>query len=250
MRKRERQQYILEEIRTFNKVRSSKLSEKLEVSEDTIRRDLKELSHNGKIKKVHGGAMSTASYIPFSHKDREIYAHKEKVTIVRKAVPLIHDDHVVLMDGGTTNLEFARLLPLELKATFFTNSLPVAIQLSEHPNVDVVLIGGKILKNAQVSIGLDVIKALDDIQADLCLIGTRSIDPEAGLSDIDREEAQVKKSLISRAQHTISLTISEKLNTIQPFRIEKIDRITTIITELEPDHPKLVPYVNKGVNVL
>ena len=251
MLKQERHHYILEEIRTYNKVRSSDLSIQLDVSEDTIRRDLKELSDSGKIRKVHGGAMSAASaYIPFSHKDRDIYAHEEKVKIVRKAISLIADDNVLLMDGGTTNLEFARLLPIDLKATVFTNSLPIAVQLSEHPNVETIFIGGKILKNAQVAIGLDVINGLKDIQADICIIGTRSIHSEIGITEIDREEAQVKRALINASNKVVSLSISEKLQTNQPYLVEKIEKIHMLVTELDPSDKTLIPFINKGLEIL
>ena len=249
MLKQERLDYILEEIRTFNKVKSSSLSEKLNVSEDTIRRDLKELSVKGKIKKVHGGAMSS-SYIPFSHKDREIYAHKEKVSIVRKARELITDDHIVVMDGGTTNLELARLLPSDLKATILTNSLPIAIQLTDHPNIDLFFFGGKILKSAQVAVGFDVIQNLADVQADLCIIGTRSIHYDRGITDIDREEAQVKQALINSATQVVSLAISEKLDTVQPFKVVDINKVHTIVTELEPTDSRLLHYKNQGIEVL
>lgn len=249
MLKQERHNYILDEIRIHNKVLSSDLSVKLNVSEDTIRRDLKELSDNGKIKKVHGGAMSS-SYIPFSHKDREIHAHAEKVTIVKKALSLINDDHVVVMDGGTTNLELARSLPEELKATIVTNSLPIAVQLTEHPNVENFFLGGKILKNAQVAIGLEVINALSKIHADLCIIGTRSIHHEMGITEIDREEAQVKEALINSAHHVVSLSISEKLNTVQPYHVENIEKINTLVTELDPHDLQVLPFINKGLKVI
>ncbi|MBX2842936.1 MAG: DeoR/GlpR family DNA-binding transcription regulator [Flammeovirgaceae bacterium] len=249
MLKEERLNYILDEIRAYNKVKSSDLSIQLNVSEDTIRRDLKELSDTGKIRKVHGGAMAS-SYIPFSYKDREVYAHEEKISIVKKAIPLIKDDQVVLIDGGTTNLELVRLLPQDLKATFFTNCLPVATQLAEHPNIEIVFIGGKIIKNALVSIGLDVINSLNEIQADICFLGTRSIHYKNGITEIDREEAQVKRAIAQSANHVVSLAISDKLDTLQPFKVEGINKINTIVTELDPNHERLDNYKKSGVEVL
>lgn len=250
MLKQERQNYILEDIRIYNKVLSSELSQKLGVSEDTIRRDLKELSDNGQIKKVHGGAMSSGGYLPFSHKDREIHAHDEKVAIVRKAIPLIPDECVMVMDGGTTNLELARLLPADLKATVFTNSLPIAIQLSEHPRIETIFIGGRILKNGQITIGMDVINCVSEIHADICFIGTRSIHADFGISDFDREECQAKRALISCAKQVVSLPISEKINTIQPYKVTDISNIHTLITELNPEHPLLGAFKQRGLQVL
>lgn len=250
MLKQERQQYILEEIRIYNRVRSSDLSDQLKVSEDTIRRDLKELSDIGKILKVHGGAMSSNAYIPFSHQDREIHAHTEKVAIVKKALSLVQDNQVVLMDGGTTNLEFVRLLPEKLKITIFTSSLPVALQLTEHPNIQTNLLGGKILKSAQVSIGLDVIESLSEIRADLCFVGTRSLDPHLGITDINREEAQTKRALMEASATSVSLCISEKLGTAQPYTVTGVEQLDILITELNPDHSALKPYHRIGLQVM
>ena len=250
MLKRERHDYILKEIRFSNKVISSTLSEELKVSEDTIRRDLKELSDNGKILKVHGGAMSTRSYIPFSHRDREIHAHEEKVVIVRKALSLIQEDQVILMDGGTTNLEFARLLPQELKATIFTNSLPVAAQLTKHSLIEITLLGGKIIKNAQVAVGFDVTNVLKEVRADLCFVGTRSIHPDKGITDINREEAMVKRAIMNASSKVISLCISEKLGTTQVYLAHAANHVDLLVTELDPSDQRLVPYINKGIAVL
>ena len=249
MLKKERHNYILEEIRIHNRVLSSELCEQLEVSEDTIRRDLKELSDDGKILKVHGGAMSSSSYIPFSHQDREVHANQEKVAIVQKAMALLQDDQVILMDGGTTNLQFARLLPKELKATIFTNSIPVALQLAEHPNVQLNLLGGKVLKNAQVSIGLDIIDSLEELRADLCFIGTRSLSA-GGITDINREEAQVKRALIEATNTCVSLCISEKLGTSQPYLVAKPEKVNILITELSPQDRLLMPYANMGLKIM
>ncbi len=250
MLKRERQNYILEEIRIYNQVRSTTLSEKLQVSEDTIRRDLKELSDAGKILKVHGGAMSSNGYIPFSHQDREVHAHAEKVKIVKKGLSLIQDDQVILMDGGTTNLELVRLLPASLKATIFTNSIPVALQLTEHPTVQVNLLGGKVLKNAQVTIGLDVIESLEEIRAELCFIGTRSLDSKQGITDINREEAQVKRALMNAAATTVSMCISEKIGAIQPYMVAAPDRLDILITELDPRSPLLDQFGHLGLKII
>ena len=146
MLKEERHRYIVDLLFKDKKVLTADLSEDLAVSEDTIRRDLKELADSGQIRKVHGGALVYTSN-PFSYQDREVYAQESKQLIASKALPLFKDDLVVMMDGGTTNLELVRLLPRDLRATFFTNSLPVAVQLSNHPNVEVIFAGGKLLKD-------------------------------------------------------------------------------------------------------
>ena len=145
MLKEERQFIILEELRIHNKVLTSELSQSLSVSEDTIRRDLRDLADGGKIRKVHGGAVVNA-FPPYDFRDREVYALDRKAILAQKALTLFKPGQVVLMDGGTTNIELAKRIPADLKLTIFTNSLPVAVILTDHPSVETILIGGRILK--------------------------------------------------------------------------------------------------------
>ena len=117
MLKKERQSYILQQVNLHNKVLSSSLSLEINVSEDTIRRDLMELSSEGKLLKVHGGALSRSFsnvYIP----SNGVYSQDQKKVIAQKAISLISDGMFVLTGGGTTIVEMARLLPRELKTTF------------------------------------------------------------------------------------------------------------------------------------
>ncbi|KXX69683.1 DeoR/GlpR family DNA-binding transcription regulator [Flammeovirga sp. SJP92] len=260
MLKEERQQFILDEIRKNNKVLSSELSISLNVSEDTIRRDLRELSDSGKIRRVHGGAVKNAdsteehsdvsSYIPFSYEDREVYSKAKKEVIADKAISLIKDDLVILIDGGTTNLEITKKLPKDLKATIITNCLPIATSLAPYRFLDVYFLGGKLLPNALVTVGYSVINELSDIKADLCFMGTRSIDVNRGITDIDREEVEVKGAMANASRKVISVAASDKLMTAQPFLGVKLKHVNTIITELNPTSDVLRPFVNEGVEVI
>ncbi|MEH0157594.1 DeoR/GlpR family DNA-binding transcription regulator [Limibacter armeniacum] len=255
MLKEERQNYILDIVRKNNKVLSSELSTELNVSEDTIRRDLRELSDAGKIRRVHGGAISSesnnktasSSYIPFSYEDREIYARDEKTVIAKKAVELIHDDSVVLIDGGTTNLEIVKNLPADLKATFFTNCLLVASKLVEYRFVDVYFLGGKILPNAQVTIGHEVTEALKDMHADIFFLGVRSIDAVRGVTDIDREEVRVKRAMAMASKRVVAVALQEKLGSAQPFLAVPVDKIHTIITEAGQEPAAFSPFRHLGI---
>ena len=164
MLKEERFQYIISQINIHNKVLSSDLSARLNVSEDTIRRDLNELTDSGQIIKVHGGAISKSFHFPYS--ERDIYKKEEKKEIARKAVALIEDGMFVIAGGGTTMIELARLIPHNVYCTFLTISPVVAIELGEHPNVNVHLIGGKLSPETQILVGAQVIHQLSEIQAD------------------------------------------------------------------------------------
>lgn len=249
MLKNERHKYILHNLQMYNKVLSSDLSDQLKVSEDTVRRDLKELSDKGRLIKVHGGALSK-SYHLYTYQENNIYAHDKKIKIARKAAKLLKNGQTIIMSGGTTNLELARILPPDLKATIFTYSLPIALQLTEHPSIEVIFIGGKLLKNSQVTIGMDVIKTLSEIRADLCILGTTSIDEKAGITEIDWEVTKVKQAMIEASGQVISLIISEKLGTRQRFTVCDLKSIHTLITDLDPKKKPLSPYNDTKLNIL
>ncbi|BDD12774.1 DeoR family transcriptional regulator (plasmid) [Fulvitalea axinellae] len=250
MLKRERQDYILGQVRLNNKVLSSELSLELSVSEDTIRRDLRELSDNGKIRKVHGGAMSSTSYIPFSYEDRKVFGQEKKILIAKKALGLLRDDMVVMIDGGTTNLEIVKMLPQDFRGTFVTNCVPVASELAKYRKVETIMVGGRLVPNAQTATGADAIECVHNVRADLFFLGTRSIHPEQGVTDIDRDEVLVKKAMIGAAERTVSLATEDKLNIVQPFVAGKINQIDMLVTNLPAEAEHMHPFAEKGVKIL
>lgn len=249
MLKEERLNFILNEVKVRNRVLLSDLAVSLNVSEDTVRRDLKQLDEEGKIKKVHGGAISNSFHL-YSYKEQEIYAHEDKSVIAKKAHGLLQDGQVILMSGGTTNLEFARLLPANFFGTIFTPSLLVAMELSEHPAVETILIGGKLSSESQIALGSEAINRISQIRADLCLLGTSYLDAEFGLSEIDLDVAELKKAMINASRKIISLTISEKINSVQRFKVCEAHAIHALITERKPDDHFLDPFRKKGLEIL
>ncbi len=242
MLKKERQAYITQQLNIHNKVLSSDLSLQLNVSEDTVRRDLNELSEEGKLLKVHGGALSTGFH--FTLENHSIYNASEKRIIALKAVSLIKDGMLVLLSGGTTIRELVKSLPLNLNATFITVSVPIALELLNHPCSEVIFLGNKLSKSAQISVGAEVIRKLAELKADLCFLGTNSIDMN-GVSDMEWEVIEVKKAMLASAEKTISLAISEKLNTNQKLRVCKLEHLDYLITELDSNDVLLEPYKGK-----
>ncbi len=245
MLKQERHQYIIKQINLHNQVLSTELLATLGVSEDTIRRDLVELESQGKLVKVHGGAVSKSYHFDFQ--ESNVYAVNEKRLIAQKAVSLLSDDMFVLLGGGTTISELIEALPSDLKATFFTVSLVTALQLCDHPSSDVVFLGGKIAKPSQITLGGEVINRLNEISFDLCILGTNGISPEGGITDSDIEVVQLKRAMMKSAKKTIIVAISEKLGTNQPMRVCGLDQIDYLITEKDSDYEGLAPYQNLKV---
>ena len=248
MLKKERQLYILNQLQEDKKILSTELSMKIGVSDDTIRRDIKELANEGKLLKVHGGALTTSQNLFFYNNDN-IYNHDKKLTIAKKALSLIEDNDVLIVGGGTTSLEFVSQMPPDLGVTIFTYSLPVAMRLSEHPKINVILFGGQLMKTAQITIGLDLLQSISNIRADACFLGASGIDLESGLMEIDMEVAQLKRAIIDVSDRVVILSTSEKIETKQRFLVSKLDKITTLITEGDPDSNLLKGYKKRGIQV-
>ncbi len=249
MLKKERQSYILQQVNLHNKVLSSSLSLEINVSEDTIRRDLQELSSEGKLLKVHGGALSH-SFGNFHIPGNGVYSQNQKKVIAQKAIALITDGMFILTGGGTTIVEMARLLPAELKATFVSGSIAAILEYMDHPNIEVILIGDRVSKNSKITVGSEAISKIRQMKADICFLGTNAIDLNNGVTDNDWEVVQLKKAMIESSQKVVCLTIAEKINSQQPLQVCGLKKIDTLITELPPDDALLKPYREAGIKVL
>lgn len=249
MLKKERQSYILQQVNLHNKVLSSSLSHEINVSGDTIRRDLQELSSQGKLLKVHGGALSHSfGNIQILHNG--VYSQDEKKVIARKAITLISNGMFVLTGGGTTIVEMARLLPRELKATFISGSIAAILEYMDHPNIEVILIGDRVSKTSKITIGAEAISKVRQIKADICFLGTNAIDLHHGVTDSDWEVVQLKKAMIESSQKVVALSISEKIDTCQPIHICHLESIDCLITELDPGDERLNSYRKNGIHLI
>ncbi len=248
MLKKERQEFILREINLHNKVLTSDLCEAISVSEDTIRRDLSELADTGEIIKVHGGALSRSFHVSFQ--SNGVYSHDNKKHIAQKAVSLIKDGMFILTTGGTTIIELAKALPQHLRATFFTGSLPAALEYIQHPTIEVIFIGDRISKNSKITVGGDAITKIKQISADICFLGINAIDAEHGVTDNDWDVVQVKKAMIEASKKVVALTISEKIDSQQKIKVAEIDELDILVTEEDPENKMFDPYRNKGIQIL
>lgn len=248
MLKKERHDFVMRQINLHNRVLTSDLVQLLNVSEDTIRRDLQEMAENNFLYKVHGGALSKSYHSTFD--DSSVYAKEAKINIAKKATKLIKDGMVVVTGGGTTIIELVKQLPENLQATFFTISPLVAVELAKYRKVEVILIGGLFSKNSQVTYGGHVISQLSEINADLCLLGVSAIHPTNGLTDTDWEINQLKKTMMSSSRKSAVLCISEKLNISLRLKVASLANISYLITELESTDPQLEDYAVKGLIII
>ncbi|MBD2304608.1 DeoR/GlpR transcriptional regulator [Chroococcidiopsis sp. FACHB-1243] len=245
----ERRQYILDILRRDQKVLSSELSTALNVSEDTIRRDLRELAESGLLQRVHGGALLASPAIA-SYADRQKQAPKEKEAIARAAAKLVCPGQVVILDGGTTTLQVACHLPLDLQATVVTNSPPIAVALADHPYIEVVMLGGQLYKKAIVNVGAATIEALRMIRADLCMLGVCSLHPEIGISVTNLNEAHVKRAMIAGAAEVVGLATAAKLDTAASYVVESIHALTYLVTAPTVSDRVLAAYKDLGLAIV
>jgi len=221
----ERKERILRQLEDSGRVLSAQLVQDLQVSEDTIRRDLKELAEAGMLKRVHGGALPVTRVI-YQFSQREQVAPQAKATIAQKAAGYFADatksgksNPVVFIDGGTTTASIANYLPADFRATFITNCLPTAERLSCHPRLRVQLLGGCVAPDLLLTFGPQMIKEIENIQADLSLVSAEAIDIEFGISVSNQDDAMVKRAMISRSAESLVLAGSDKVGKASPYKV-------------------------------
>ena len=230
MLKEERQQKILEILNAEQKVITSDLSERLSVSEDTIRRDLKELDNQGLIKRVYSGALRKGPPV-VDFFSRQNISSDIKTKLAQKALRFIEDGQVLLIDGSTTNLHLVNQLPLSLKATIITNSPPISMALSNHKDVEVIMLGGILFKESMINLGVQTVESLSSMVADLYIMGVYNIDAEIGISVPTLSECLVKRKMVEISTEKIGLITADKLGTVSSQIICPSEELTYMVTE-------------------
>jgi DeoR/GlpR family transcriptional regulator of sugar metabolism len=244
----ERRQAILASLHRDGKVVAARLVEELGVSEDTIRRDLRELAAHGLVQRVHGGALAPAPQ-QGSFALRRATCTDAKAALAQAGVRVLGEARVVLLDGSTTNLELAYRLPADPPRTVLTNSPPIAAALAEHPTADVVMIGGRLDKLAQVTVGATAVDFIRSVRADAVVLGVCALHPEVGLTTDDLEEAQVKRAMIAAAADVIALATSDKLRAGSPYVVAPVAALTHVVAETAAPDKLLDPYRALGLTV-
>lgn len=241
----ERRQAILSTLERDGKVVASELVGTLGVSEDTVRRDLRELAAGGLVQRVHGGALPPAPVVgPFTQRLR--VAPEAKADLAEATLPLLEGANVIVLDGGTTSLELARRLPSERDCTVLTNSPPVAVALAAHPRAEVVFIGGRLLKESQVTVGSATVDELRQVHADACVLGICSIHPELGVTTLHHDEAYVKRAMVAASGEVIALATEDKLGTASPWLVAPLADVTHLVT----DAADAAEYADAGLSVV
>jgi DeoR/GlpR family transcriptional regulator of sugar metabolism len=245
----QRKKTILERLARDGQVLAAPLAVQFGVSEDTIRRDLRELAAEGSLQRVHGGALPASSAVAFFSKRRTLESSGKRA-IGMAAAAMIEPGQIVIIDGGTTCAELVRHIPSSLSATVVTHSPTIAVALAEHPSIEVIVIGGRLYKHSIVTVGAAAIEAMSHIHADLYFMGVTGVHPTAGLSTGDLEEAYVKRALAARSAETIVLATREKLNAASAYAIGDVTLAQTVVGGRSPEAGLTAPLEAAGVSVV
>ncbi|HSP78501.1 MAG TPA: DeoR/GlpR family DNA-binding transcription regulator [Myxococcaceae bacterium] len=246
----ERRQLILEQLALQGRILSADLCRMLQVSEDTIRRDLRDLDEAGLLRRVHGGALPRPRAPGSRGGSDSGPPQAAKQAVARVASGLIRPGQVVLMDGGSTLLEVARSLPPELRATIITPSPQVALALGEYAGLEVHLVGGRMHPGALTAVGAETVDALRQVRADLCLLGVCSLHPEVGITTTYAEEATTKRAMLDSAAETVAVLTADKLGTLSSFVVAPASRLGTLVTEASGTEARLQPFHKLQLRIL
>jgi DeoR/GlpR family transcriptional regulator of sugar metabolism len=247
LQKKERKKLITDQVNTHTRLLFTDLVKLINVSEDTIRRDVNELADEGQVIRIKGGVMSAAWHL--AH-ESQFSCRQQKEIIASKALQLLKNGMLVLLDGDATIREFIKKIPDTLQATFITVNLLSAVELLNKPNIKTIMIGGQVAAHSQMTVSGEVFQYLNNIKADLCILGANAIDANSGLTDSDWDTFQVKKAMIDAAGKVAVLATAEKLNSVMHLRIADVSKIDYLITELSPDSDNLQAYKSKNITLL
>ncbi|MBP2235208.1 DeoR/GlpR family transcriptional regulator of sugar metabolism [Sinorhizobium kostiense] len=215
------------------------LADELGLSEDTIRRDLREMAAEGLLRRVHGGALPLTPPLP-DFAARQAIASDVKRMLGRRAAGLVQSGQTIFLDGGTTNAEIARALPRDLRATVVTHSPTIAAEFELH-EAEVILIGGRLYKHSMVAVGAAAVAAIEQIRVDLFFLGVTAVHPAHGLSTGDYEEATIKRAIARQSAETYVLATPEKFGAASPHRIMRVHDLAGLIVPADMETELLSP---------
>ena len=249
MLKENRFDFILSELKKKKQLTYEWVAGQLDVSEDTIRRDIETLYKNGLLSKVRGGAMLRARN-PLTFQDRSHYLKKEKEVIGLKAQQFIKAGQTIFMDGGTTNMAIASLLPSDLSARVITNNQALVPLLSNFRNIELIVLGGKYDHTGATTYGASTCRQASEFVADLYFMGTCAVDPIIGVTGDGQQDVDLKRTMISASSSVLALANHERLLRREPFKVCDLDVLDTIITDLKSDHKDLDGFRNADIQII
>ncbi|EGA90838.1 DeoR family transcriptional regulator [Planococcus donghaensis MPA1U2] len=233
----ERQKNILTVLEKKDYAEVSYLSQKFNVSEMTIRRDLEKLEKEGELIRVLGGAKLSTKKVYEGTVDERLSTNlTEKRQIASVAVSLIENGDVIAFDASTSALEVSKRLKGFESLTVVTNNISIAVELASEKGITVILLGGYVRGKSLSTIGGSLSQYLQSINIDKCFISSKAISFEEGLTDATIDEGEAKQAMIRKSNQVIVLADHTKLDTVAFFQVCPSNSIQTIITD-KPENP-------------
>lgn len=234
----ERHQLILASARTDGRVEVSGLAERLDVTTETIRRDLTALERRGLLKRVHGGAIpAEAEHPELALEERIGRRAAEKRRIALRALEELPAGGTVLLDAGTSTLALAQALPADAPLTVVANSPAICAAVAAKPGITLLQLGGQVRSMTGAAVGRWTIDALAELTVDVGFIGANGFDAARGLTTPDQLEASTKRAMVLASRTAVLVADSSKASSVHLHRfaqLEEIDRVITD-TDLDPD---------------
>lgn len=230
----ERYNKILEDIDKNERVTVKDLSKKFNVTEDCIRKDLRELENRNKLKRVYGGAIAQRSHsIVKCIDERKNINVEKKQKIALRAAEIIESGDVIFLDVSTTNIEIAKILSRKnLQLIIITNMIEILMELRASNNIRVIIIGGEFNKNIGAIVGTEADRYIRKFAFDKSFIGVCGINRETGvISTVNLDDGNTKKTIIECSNKSYLVMEDEKFNYDEFFKFATLDDITGIITE-------------------
>src|SRR6185437_14520618 len=241
----ERRDLLLARLRADGKLVARDLARELGLSEDSLRRDLRELAAAGLCQRVYGGALPPSpATAPYAR--RASVAPESKSRVAARAAGLITPGSIVILDGGTTTLAVVRALPRDLSCTVITHSPAIAMALLEHQAVEVIMLGGRLFRHSAVTCGAAAASAATGVSADLFLLGVTGVHPQEGLTTGDAEDAAMKRILAGRAADTYVLASSEKIGAASRYQVLPLGDVAGIVTDAPAGDPTIATLAGLG----
>lgn len=244
---RERQERILERLRRHGRVIAADLAVEFRVSEDSIRRDLRELAARSLCKRVYGGALLATTTPPLAERRREDVERKRALAAV--AATLVSPHQILFLDAGSTNSAIASALPEDHDLTVVTNAPDVALALIGRSGFEVLTIGGRIDPEIGGAIGSMALRQIQGIRADLCFPGVCAADAQTGLWTLDAEEVVLKRTMIEASGETVLVATREKLIRAATHHTAPPSSITHLVTERDTDPAILAAWRAAGTSL-
>lgn len=217
-------------------VSTDELARLLDVSAETVRRDLIQLGEQGLLRRVHGGAAARSGYLgaEAAFEDRTRSASAAKTAIGAVAAGLVSPGQTLVFDVGTTALEAARALPESFSGTVATCSLLVAAELSGRPGVDVLVSGGRVRQGDLAVSNAQTVSFFSALRPDIAFLGSGGVHAEAGLTDFHVDEVATRRVILANAARSYVLAEAGKIGRVAPHEVCRLDEPTAIITDRPP----------------